>query len=336
MARILIAGPRYDDSFVDNVACALEEMGHEVSTSAPARTGTRVWSRRVRAVVSGMVSRSFRGSPGLEDRLLLRRVQTFRPHLLLALTTTIHPEVLLATKRMSGCPRVLWWGDAPANASGWGLPNPEWDTVYLKDKDAVAKMRLLGREAHLLHEAMNPRWHRPIAECTTNDVLVMGNYYAFRQAMVTALLDRDVPVAAYGPTPPRWSDPRILALWRRKYLTRLDKSRAIGECLAVLNTFSFAEGNSLNCRAFEVAGAGGLQLLEYRPIVTDCFEPGAELLTFRTLEELLERIRWAQREQAGARRIRAAGARRALAQHTYRHRLEVILRGAGLPSQVST
>ena len=48
-----------------------------------------------------------------------------------------------------------------------------------------------------------------------------------------------------------------------------------GEALACLNSFSPAEGDSLNCRAFEVAGAAGLQLIEDRPAIRECFDPGS-------------------------------------------------------------
>ena len=98
-----------------------------------------------------------------------------------------------------------------------------------------------------------------------------------------------------------------------------------GEALGCLNTFSLAEGNSLNCRAFEIAGAGGLQLIEYRPAIEECFEPGKELLTFSTFEELMAHIEWARKDPNAMRDIRKAGARHALAAHTYKHRLEIIL-----------
>ena len=75
-------------------------------------------------------------------------------------------------------------------------------------------------------------------------------------------------------------------------------------------------------------GAGGLQLIEYRTAIEECFEPGKELLTFSTFDELLAHIETASREPAAMTAIRAAGAQRALAQHTYRHRLETILAAA--------
>jgi len=92
-----------------------------------------------------------------------------------------------------------------------------------------------------------------------------------------------------------------------------------------LNTFALAEGNSLNRRAVEIAGAGGLQVLEDRPAVTECFEPGKEVLTFTGFEELLDLFERCRNSPSEMESIRAAGAARALAEHTYQHRLERIL-----------
>ena len=76
---------------------------------------------------------------------------------------------------------------------------------------------------------------------------------------------------------------------------------------------------------FEAAGAAGLQLIEYRPVIEECFEPGKELLTFSTYEELLGHIERAHKEPKAMQTIREAGARRALTEHTYEHQLRRIL-----------
>jgi spore maturation protein CgeB len=68
-----------------------------------------------------------------------------------------------------------------------------------------------------------------------------------------------------------------------------------------------------------------LQFIEHRPAVEECFEPGKELLTFKTYEELTEHIERAKKYPKEMVAIREAGAQRAHAEHTYRHRLEVIL-----------
>jgi len=153
---------------------------------------------------------------------------------------------------------VLWWGDRPANSRRFGFVEPLWDLVFIKDANAVEKTRLIRGDVYLLHEAMNPRWHRPLSAQQTDRLVVAGNWYGFRQALVRRLLDDGVEVDCYGSRPPVWALPEIAAKHKRHYIVREEKSRIFGESLACLNSFQYAEGDSLNCRAFEIAGAGGL------------------------------------------------------------------------------
>jgi len=321
--RILIPAPTPEDTFSDNVAVTLRAMGHAVTTLGEV-THAAYWSLGRRLL---RMARSYLAGdrPGAEDRRVLRLAREFRPDVVLALTGQLHPETLAELGKHCPGRRVLWWGDAAANSRRWGLLDPGWDFVYSKDATTVRKLRLAGRNAFLLHEAMNPLWHRPLARRSNDEIAVVGNSYAFRQAVAVRLAQSGVSVRCYGGRPPAWSDPRYLALHAGRYVVREEKSRVFGEALACLNTFQLAEGDALNCRAFEIAGAGGLQLIEDRPAVRFCFEPGKEVIAFSTYDELLEAIRWAQRCPAEADAVRQAGARRALAEHTYQHRLETIL-----------
>src|SRR5262249_7020978 len=113
--------------------------------------------------------------PSSDERRLLRLARAHPPDMVLSLTWDVHPEVLDELGKMCAGRRVLWWGDAPANSQRWGLLNSGWDWIFVKDPAAVGKLRLVGRNAHLLHEAMNPAWHRPVARQANDAVVVAGN-----------------------------------------------------------------------------------------------------------------------------------------------------------------
>lgn len=325
--RILIPGPCFDDSFVENVKVTLLAMGHEVIGAEPVAFA-RHWSPASHAL--RILRERLRGNrPSGDDLRLLKLARAARPDMVLGLTWDMHVEVLHDLGRICRGRRVLWWGDAPANSKRWGILNPGWDRVYVKDPDAVRKLRLAGQNAELLHEAMNPKWHRPVAKQANGDLVVAGNYYAFRQAIIARLMRDGVTFQLYGSKPPVWALPEIRAHYSSKYVTYEEKARVFGAGLACLNTFHPSEGNSLNCRAFEVAGSGGLQLIEHRPMIAECFEPGKELLVFHTYEELVDFIKRARAYPAEMSSIREAGARRALAEHTYQHRLSRILADLG-------
>lgn len=320
--RILIAQQYFEDSFVDNVQITLKEMGHEVRT-LDFVTQKHYWSlpRRSLSVLSQVLG----DRPSLQDKKLLRIAREFKPELLLSTTGLVHEDILDELGKIGNLRRVLWWGDPPGNSKKWGLLDPGWDFVYLKDNAAVKKLRMVGRNAFLLHEAMNPKRHKAVGTQQNESLVFAGSYYAFRQAMILRLIGDGFQCELYGPAPPRWAHQEIKQLHTGRYLSGEEKSRVFGEALACVNTFTLAEGDSLNCRAFEVAGAGGLQLIEYRPSIAECFEPGKELLVFQTYEELLDHIDRARRFPTEMISIRKAGARRALADHTYRQRLETIL-----------
>jgi spore maturation protein CgeB len=298
-------------------------MGHEVCTLGQIHPGEpSSTSGRAMTMAWTLLSN---GRPRPTERRTLARARRFQPDAILALTADFHSETVADLSALCSGRCVLWWGDAPANSRRWGILDPGWTAVFLKDRDAVRKLRMAGRNAILLHEAMNPTWHRPVADRSHDSVAVVGNSYAYRQALVLRLMGNGVSVELFGPRPPWWADTRILATHKKVYLTREAKSRVFGEAMACLNTFSLAEGNSLNCRAFEIAGAAGLQFIEYRPAIEECFDPGRELLTFSHYEELLDHVNRARAAPRDMNAIRQAGARRALAEHTYEQRLARVL-----------
>lgn len=321
-----IAIPRFEDpdTFADNVAFTLRAMGHEVFTrgarpvSAITARLPRRWDR-LRTLIVPRARTSY-------ERWVLRLAKKIELDLVLALTQALSEETLVELKRLGVKACVAWWGDTPQNMERMGLLTEEWNQIFLKDPDAVEKFRSVGLQAELLHEAMNPAWHRPETSQTNGNVVIAGSLYGYRQFMVRKLVRCGVGVNVYGPPPPRWAIPEARASHRGRYIVRTEKSRIFGAGLACLNGSPPTEGNSLNCRAFEIAGAGGLQFFDYRPIIEQCFEPGREILVFRSFQELMELIHRAAQEPREMRLIREAGARRAAAEHTYEERLRRILR----------
>ncbi|WGM40032.1 glycosyltransferase [Caulobacter sp. NIBR1757] len=325
--KVLIPNYPTTDSFVDNVAFTLRAMGHEVVTpvrpldrfrSGPARFLTRAWRQAFPE----------HWTPG--ERFALAAARQSAPDLVLCLTQSLRQEVIENLRGLGARRMVAWWGDPPANMEGLGLLADGWDHIFIKDAAAVAKFRAVGQPAELMHEAMNPAWHRRAFSAIGDEVAVAGSYYGYRQFLVRRLMAAGVPMALHGPRPPRWADPAISAAATGRFIVRDEKSAVFGSALACLNSTTLSEGDSLNCRAFEIAGAAGLQLIENKPMVADCFEPGREVLVYRSVEDIVDYLARARSEPAWAMSIREAGHARANAEHSYRHRLDVLLKRAGL------
>lgn len=321
--EFLVAGPVGDDSFSENIVYTLRQMGIRPiydDKLTPSRYRSK-W-RIMRKQFLLKMGRSYL-SP--EERWLIKAARTWKPSLFLAPTQIIQEETLSELKKAGVRVCIAWWGDPPGYLTYMGLLSELWDIIFFKDPDAVSKFRRIGLKTHLLHEAMNPAWHKPLATQTNQDVVVAGNFYGYRQFLVRELLRRGVKLSLYGGGLPRWIYPEIRNIHNKRYIVREEKSRIFGEAMACLNSTQIIEGNSLNCRAFEISGAGGLHLMEYKPIISECFEPGKEVLTFDSLDELMGHIEHAKRFPGEMKRIREAAARRAHAEHTYMRRIERIL-----------
>jgi spore maturation protein CgeB len=324
---VLLAGPTSDDSFAENVASTLNEMG--VTVIRDISLTQQRYNSRWRLALKAVNQRLRRNYVTPHERWLVGAARNSHAEVFIAPTQVISEETLWELKRVGVRSRVAWWGDPPAYMRRIGLLSEQWDAICFKDPDAVRKFQRVGLNAHLLHEAMNPCWHHPLTQQENESVVVAGNFYEYRQVLVRRLLAKGIDVRLYGGSLPKWVHPDIRRRHTGRYIVHEEKSRVFGAGMACLNSMQIAEGNSLNCRAFEIAGAGGLQLIEYRPIISECFEPGKEVLTFDTLDELLSHVERARRYPSEMKVIREAGAKRALAEHTYRHRLEKIFKMVG-------
>ncbi len=322
--RIIIPNYCPPDSFVDNVSFTLKKMGHEVLTM-PIITNRWINSP-YRKYSREIVSKVFPGSINQNEKWLIKTSKIFKPDILIALTQTISEETLFVLKKNHVLHTIAWWGDPPALMKGWGLLVNGWDHIYFKDKQAVGKCQRIGLNAHLLHEAMNPYWHKPLVKQSNQKIVVAGTFYAYRQRLVSRLMKSGVEMALYGGRLPLWILPEIKKIHTKKFIVKEEKSIIFGSAMGCLNTTVMSEGNLLNCRAFEIAGAGGLQIFEYRPVVEECFEPGKEILVFNTFEELLEIIARIKTDKNLVETIRNGGYQRAIHEHTYEHRLTEILK----------
>jgi spore maturation protein CgeB len=319
--KFIIPGPSGPDSFQENVAHALRSMGHEVLLARPPRFPR---ARRVQLLYEDLFQRAVGTGFPADERWLLKAARAYRPDAVLCTTMAISESSLRDLRTMGVRHLIAWWGDAPGNMVGMGLLVDGWDAIFVKDPDTVRKLLSVKLNAHLLHEAMNPAWHRPVAAQCNEKLVMVGNYYGYRQLLALRLLRDGVDLGLYGTPLPRWAKQELRSRHAGRYVVKEDKSRVFGEALACLNSTSLLEGNSLNCRAFEIAGAAGFQLLEDKPIVEQCFEPGKEVVTYSTYEELTGAIERAKKYPADTLLIRRAALRRAVAEHTYQHRLKTM------------
>lgn len=77
-----------------------------------------------------------------------------------------------------------------------------------------------------------------------------------------------------------------------------------------------------NMRLFEATGIGACLVTDWKENLADLFDVDREIVTYRNLGELEEKLRWLASAPAEREAIAEAGRKRVLREHTYAHRAE--------------
>jgi spore maturation protein CgeB len=75
-----------------------------------------------------------------------------------------------------------------------------------------------------------------------------------------------------------------------------------------------------NMRIFEVTGVGACLVTDWKENIGELFEPGKEIITFQSVEECVENIKWLIDHPVYREEIAKAGQARCLRDHTYAKR----------------
>jgi len=89
-------------------------------------------------------------------------------------------------------------------------------------------------------------------------------------------------------------------------------------CLNAHGSSPFAS----NMRLFETTGVGTCLLTDWKRNLPDLFEPDREVVTYRTAEECIEKVRYLLNHEDARQAIAAAGQKRTLRDHTFTQRAE--------------
>jgi spore maturation protein CgeB len=117
------------------------------------------------------------------------------------------------------------------------------------------------------------------------------------------------------------------------YVTGREKILAYRAAAIVLNSLHPAEVWGVNARTFEVAAAGGFQIVDARPGLGQLFDEGSEIVSFSDVKDLKNKIDYYLREPELRQDLAEAGRKRARQDHTYRMRVEMMLKTIGCAGQ---
>ena len=75
-----------------------------------------------------------------------------------------------------------------------------------------------------------------------------------------------------------------------------------------------------NMRLYEATGVGSCLLTDWKDNLPELFEPDTEVVTYRSAEECVEKVRYLLEHERERSAIAEAGQRRVMREHTFDHR----------------
>lgn len=327
--KILVFGEvGYPDSFSRNIYLTLQKMGYEVKAVEPFSLSLK------KPLTRTLASYTLHFFPLVERSSytrLLKVTREFQPNLLLvAGGEGPPPSVIGELKRWTKGKVILWFPDYLGNFGREYIMAADYDAYFFKDRYIVEFFRdKLGKRAFFLPQACNPMWHRRV-ELTEEekkkygcDLTLAGNMYYYRALICEQFLDYKFKI--WGNNYPRWLESPVKSIYQNHYIAEEEKAKAFNAAKIVLNMMHYGELLGVNVRTFEAAGCGAFQIVDWKPNLDEFFEPEKEVVTFRTLGELKEKVRYYLEHDRERQEIADRGYRRAHQEHTYYHRLTQLL-----------
>ncbi|MDR7544227.1 MAG: glycosyltransferase [Armatimonadota bacterium] len=224
--------------------------------------------------------------------------------------------------RRLGCLTFNWFADDHWRFEGFSSRwAPHFSWAITTDPRAVSRYRDRGIVNVVRSQwGVNHRLYRPLGRPRRYSVTFIGQPHGNRRQVLDALRRAGFPVEAWGYG------------WPRGKLSTRQAVEVINQSTINLNLSNASTGEvgQIKGRDFEVPACRGLLLTQPVEALDDYFVPGVEVLTHGDLEDLVAKIRWVLAHPVEADRIREAGYRRVLRDHTYERRFTEIFRQAGV------
>jgi len=335
--KVLVVGKFYAEAFALHIDETLKKMGHDVLRFEPGfkngRTTTKIgsrfeqgWSTIYSATDTIATIRDLR------MRSFWSLISQNQLDLIIVCYDYFWPEEVFKLKKRTGAMVIMWFPDAMVNFQRGFFINAPYDALFFKDPYIVKAFGdTLLSPVYYLPEAFNPQKH---ALCPSNfiinqeeyicDITTAGNMHSWRAAGLRHLSEYKVNV--WGSFPPSWLNlPHITQMQMGRAVHNSEKAQAFLHAKIALNQLHYGEVWGVNVRCFEIAGIGAFQMISWRPGLKDLFMDGKELVSFSSISDLKTKIKYWINRKEERNEIAEAGKRRAYLEHTYKHRLELLI-----------
>ena len=275
-----------------------------------------------------------RGTKSAYQALLLRSLEraclAWQPSLVLVIKGgPITSELIERVKRKVDTLFVNFFPDNPL----WMMPFESieaYDVFFTKERYAMKSLEQVGlRNLAYLPMYCVPSAHHPVTPTPDEarrygaQISFVGNRYPYRERFVRAL--RDYPVKLWGSGWTATEDPVVRAIAGPPVFGHEKLLVYSASTLSLNHHHPMNDIVGVNTRTFELAAAGACQVVDLKEDLHDLFKPGEEIVGYRDLGELRRQLDVHLEHPDEARAIGENARRRALAEHTLRHRIEAML-----------
>lgn len=337
--RVLVIGRFYEEGVASFIAEGLVDLGHTVvrfdpgPTMVPFGSKAAFYFNRVLAKSQAALKDAAKSFGLAGDGRALRRVveQAGAIDLVLATHDFLMPNDAKMLKAITKAPLALWYPDPIWSFQRHMFLNAPYDFLFFKDPYLVDLLRRkIAAPVYYLPECFSPRSlasagrDLPVEPAYAADICTAGNLYAYRVALFRQLAGRDVKI--WGLPAPMWMDiSTIKPMIQNRFVAHGEKVKAFRGAKIVLNNLNPAEIWGTNVRTFEICGAGAFQIVDRRPGLAQLFEIDKEIVAFDDLKDLNSKIDYYLQAPDERNAIAEAGMIRASREHTYCHRLILLL-----------
>jgi len=250
------------------------------------------------------------------------------PDILIAQTWAclIEPEIFSRIRQVYGTfiinismdDRHQYWGAKVNGAWGGSFSLiPHIDLALTAAPECVDWYMKEGCPALFFPEASDPGIFHPMPDLPKiHDVCFVGGRYGIREQIVNALRNAGIRVSAFGSG---WEGGRIET---EAVPALFAQSRIV---LGVGTIGHCSDFYALKMRDFDAPMSGSFYLTHDNADLSTLFAIGKEIVTYNSIEECVEKARYYLKHNAEREAIASAGCRRAVAEHTWDHRFDMLI-----------
>jgi hypothetical protein len=204
-----------------------------------------------------------------------------------------------------------------------------YDLVISSFPPTVEYFRQKGISAELNRLAFEPRvlsWLK--AEGRPFDITFIGSFYrvhSSRVALLEALCTRFSQIRIWGPRIDHLSPSSPIRKCYAGPTWGREMYQILGNSKITLNHHGDIAPYANNYRLYEATGVGTLLITDWKVNLHEMFEPGKEVVAYRTPEECAELIQYYLEHEAEREAIARAGQERTLREHTYYQRMQELV-----------